>query len=154
MSRKREKLRKGSIRFSKFTIVGLSNSVVDFGTLNLFLWLAHTRDPSVLALYNGVALVLANINSYVWNTRWTFRGRAKHNVKQKVLFALQALLNIAVGNGLFFVLIRPLLIYTDIPTYLVGNVAKIISVIVASTLSFFVMRYLVFTRKRRFGGRL
>jgi len=50
VSRKREKLRKGSIRFSKFTVVGLSNSVVDLGTLNLFLWLAHTRDPSVLTL--------------------------------------------------------------------------------------------------------
>jgi putative flippase GtrA len=154
VSRKREKLRKGSIRFSKFTIVGLSNSLVDLGTLNLFLWLAHTRDPSVLAFYNGIALVLANINSYVWNTHWTFRGRAKHNLRQTMLFVFQALLNITVGSGLFFVLIRPLLIYTDIPTYLVGNVAKIISVIVASTLSFFVMRYLVFTRKRRFGGRL
>jgi len=90
----------------------------------------------------------------VWNTRWTFRGRAKHNLRQTVLFVFQVLLNIAVGNALFFVLIRPLLIYTDISTYLVGNVAKIISVLVASSLSFFVMRYLVFTRKRRLGGRL
>jgi hypothetical protein len=37
--------------------------VIDIGTLNLFLWLASTRDPSVLTIYNGVALVLANINS-------------------------------------------------------------------------------------------
>ena len=154
MTRKRDKLRRGSIRFSKFTVVGLMNSVVDIGTLNQFLWLAPTRDPSQLALYNGVALVLANVNSYVWNTRWTFRGRAKHNLRQTVLFALQALINICVGNGLFFVLIRPILIYTDVPTYLVGNVAKIVSVVVASTLSFFVMRYLVFSRKQRFGGRL
>ena len=43
MSRKREKLRKGSVRFTKFTAVGLSNAVVDIGTLNLFLWLLHTR---------------------------------------------------------------------------------------------------------------
>ena len=155
MSSRGTKLKKGGVRFSKFTVVGLSNAVVDLGILNLFLWLASTRDPSVLALYNGVALVLANVNSYFWNTRWTFRGRAKRrDRRQRVLFTLQALFNICVRNGLFFVLIRPLLIYTDIPTYLVGNVAKIISVLVASTLSFFVMRYLVFTRKRRFGGRL
>src|SRR3712207_8742052 len=52
--------------------------------------------------YNGVALVLANLNSYVWNTRWTFRGRAKRrDPRQRVLFALQALANIAVSNGLF-----------------------------------------------------
>ncbi len=155
MNSRRAKLKRGGVRFSKFTIVGFFNALVDIGTLNLFLLFLPTREPSLLALYNGVALVLANINSYVWNTRWTFRGRAKHrDLRQRVLFTLQAVVNISVSNGLFFVLVRPVLIYTDIPTYLAGNVAKIISVVVASTISFFVMRYLVFSRRRRFGGRL
>lgn len=152
--RKRDRLKRGGLRFSKFTIVGLSNAVVDFGVLNLFLWLAATRDPWQLAIYNGIALVLANMNSYVWNTRWTFRGRAERSRRQRVLFTLQALVNIGVSNGLFWVLIRPVLIYTEVPTYLAGNVAKIISVLVASTISFFIMRYLVFSRKRWFNGRL
>ncbi len=151
--RKRDRLKHGGIRFSKFTVVGVSNAVVDIGTLNLFLWLASTREPSLLALYNGIALILANVNSYAWNTLWTFRGRAEHSRRQVALFALQALVNIGVSNGLFWALIRPLLI-TEIPAYLVGNAAKILSVIVASVLSFFIMRYLVFTRKRWFDGRL
>ena len=155
MSSRGTKLKKGGVRFSKFTVVGLSNAVVDLGILNLFLWLASTRDPSVLALYNGVALVLANVNSYFWNTRWTFRGRAKRrDRRQRVLFTLQALFNICVSNGLFFLLVRPVLVYTEVPAYLVGNVAKLVSIAVASTLSFFLMRYLVFSRTRRFGGRL
>ena len=155
MSRKREKLRKGSIRFSKFTIVGFSNAVVDIGTLNLFMWLVSTRDPSVLALYNGVALLLANLNSYLWNTRWTFRSRAKRrDFRQRALFALQVLVNIAISNGLFWALIHPIIVYTEVPTYLAGNVAKIISVIVASTISFFIMRFVVFSRKRWFNERL
>ena len=153
--KKRTMLKRGSIRFSKFTVVGLSNAVVDIGTLNLFLLFLPTRDPSVLALYNGIALVLANLNSYVWNTRWTFRGRAKRrDLRQRVLFTLQALVNISVSNGIFFVLVHPILVYTEVPAYLAGNVAKIISVTVASTLSFFIMRYVIFSRKRRFGGRL
>ena len=155
MSTKGAKLKRGGVRFSKFTIVGLSNAVVDIGTLNLFLWFASTRDPSVLVLYNGVALVLANVNSYFWNTRWTFRARAKRrDARQRILFTVQALFNICVSNGLFYVLVHPVLLYTDVPAYLAGNVAKLISVAVASTLSFFVLRYLVFSRKRRFGGRL
>lgn len=152
--RKRDRLRRGSIRFSKFSAVGVMNAAVDILTLNLFLWFAPTRDPSVLVIYNGVALVLANANSYVWNTRWTFRGRAKSGARQRVLFGVQALINITVSNTLFWVLVRPVLIYTDVPAYLAGNVAKIISVVVASVLSFFMMRYLVFSRRRRFGGRL
>lgn len=150
MSTRGAKLKKGGVRFSKFTLVGLANAVVDIGTLNLFLWLAPTRDPSLLALYNGVALVLANLNSYFWNTRWTFRGRAqRRDPRQRLLFTLQALFNICISNGLFFLLIRPVLVYTDIPAYLAGNVAKLISVVVASTISFFLLRYVVFSRKPR-----
>lgn len=151
---KRDKLKSGGVRFSKFSVVGLSNAVVDIGVLNLFLWLQPTRETWLLVLYNGVALVLANVNSYIGNTTWTFRGRAEHNLRQTTLFFLQALLNIGVSTGIFWALIHPLLTDTDVPAYLVGNVAKIISVAVASLISFFLLRYVVFSSKRWFQGRL
>lgn len=151
---KRARLKRGGLRFSKFSLVGLSNAAVDIGVLNLFLWLQPTREVDTLVLYNGIALVLANVNSYVWNTFWTFGARSEKNLREGMLFLLQALVNIGISNGLFFVLIRPLLVDTDIPAYLVGNVAKIISVVVASFISYFVMRYVVFSRKRWFNGRL
>ncbi len=137
-----------------FSLVGLSNAAVDIGVLNLFLWLQPTREPGLLFLFNGIALVLANSNSYLWNTMWTFRGRSNPGPRQTTLFVLQAIANIAVSNGIFLALIHPLLTDTDIPAYLAGNVAKVISIIVASTMSFFLMRYLVFSRKRWFNGRL
>ena len=154
MSEAKAKLKSGGKRFSKFSVVGLSNSVIDIGVLNLFLWLEPTREVYLLVIYNGIALVLANLNSYVWNTLWTFRGRAEHDLRQVMLFGLQALINIGVSSGLFWALIHPIIIYTEVPTYLAGNVAKIISVTVASTLSFFIMRYVVFSRRRWFKDRL
>ena len=154
MSEAKAKLKSGGKRFSKFSIVGLSNAAIDIGVLNLLLWLEPTREVSLLVLYNGVALVLANLNSYLWNTLWTFRGRAAHDVRQIVLFALQVLVNIGISNGLFWALVHPIIVYTDVPTYLAGNVAKIISVLVASTISFFIMRYVVFSRRRWFKSRL
>ena len=151
---KRAKIKSGGVRFSKFSLVGLSNAVVDIGVLNLFLWLQPTRETSVLVLYNGVALVLANVNSYIGNTLWTFRGRSEHGLRQGTLFLLQALINIGISNTLFWALIRPLIVDADLPAYLAGNVAKIISVAVASLISFFILRYVVFSRKRWFNGRL
>jgi putative flippase GtrA len=154
MSEAKAKLKSGGKRFSKFSIVGLTNAAIDIGVLNLFLWLEPTREVSTLVLYNGIALVLANVNSYLWNTLWTFRGRAEHDLRQIVLFGLQVLVNIGISSGLFWALIHPIIVYTEVPTYLAGNVAKIISVTVASTISFFLMRYVVFSRKRWFKGRL
>ena len=149
---KRDKLKSGGKRFSMFTAVGVANFVVDVGVLNLFLWLAPTREPALLALYNCVALVAANVNSYVWNAMWTFRGRVERGPRQKVLFALQALLGAAIGSAVFWVLVRTLLVYADWPAYYAGNVAKVVSVAVASTIGFFLMRYLVFSRKRHLEG--
>jgi putative flippase GtrA len=154
MSEAKAKLKSGGKRFSKFSLVGISNAAIDIGVLNLFLWLAPTRDVTLLVIYNGVALILANLNSYAWNTLWTFRGRAEHDTRQIVLFGLQVLVNIGISNGLFWALIRPVLIYSEVPTYLAGNGAKIISVTVASTISFFILRYVVFSRKRWFSNRL
>jgi putative flippase GtrA len=118
------------------------------------LWLEPTREVTMLVLYNGVALVLANLNSYIWNTLWTLWGRAEHDVRQIVLSALQVLVNIGISKGLFWALVHPIIVYTEVPTYLASNVAKIISVTVASTISFFIMRYVVFSRRRWFNGRL
>jgi putative flippase GtrA len=154
MSEAKAKLKSGGKRFSKFSLVGLSNAAIDIGVLNLFLWLEPTREVSMLVLYNGVALVLANLNSYIWNTLWTFRGRAEHDARQIVLFTLQVLVNIGISNGLFWALVHPIIVYTEVPTYLAGNVAKIISVTVASTVSLFIMRYVVFSRRRWFKRRL
>ena len=148
MSEAGAKLKSGSKRFSKFSIVGLSNAAIDIGVLNLLLWLEPTREVSLLVLYNGAALILANLNSYLWNTFWTFRGRAEHDKRQIVLFALQAIVNVAISNGLFWALVHPIVAHTDVSMYLAGNVAKIISVTVASTISFFIMRYVVFSRRR------
>ena len=154
MSEAKAKLKSGGKRFSKFSLVGLSNAAIDIGVLNLFLWLEPTREVSLLVFYNGVALVLANLNSYLWNTLWTFRGRAEHDMRQIVLFVLQVFVNIGISNGLFWALVHPIIVHTEVPTYLAGNVAKIISVTVASTISFFIMRFVVFSRRRWFKGRL
>jgi putative flippase GtrA len=118
------------------------------------LWLEPTREVSLLVLYNGVALVLASLNSYAWNTLWTFRGRAENDARQIVLFALQVLVNIGISSGLFWALIHPIIVYTEVPAYLAGNVAKIISVTVASTISFFIKRYVVIFSRRWFNDRL
>ena len=147
MTTKREWIKRGSIRFSKFSMVGATNALVDIGTLNLLLWLAPTREAWLLAAYNLVALVLANVNSYFGNAFWTFRGQANHGRRQTSLFFLQALANIAVSNGLFYLLVRTLLVYDVVPGWIAGNVAKVISIAVASIMSFFLMRYLVFARK-------
>jgi hypothetical protein len=48
MSEARAKLKSRGKRFSKFSVVGLSNAAIDVGVLNLFLWLEPTREVTLL----------------------------------------------------------------------------------------------------------
>ncbi len=79
----RESKKQTGVKYAQFSLVGISNALVDVGVLNLFLLIGPTRSPELLVLYNIVALGLANVNSYLWNTLWTFRDQARHDVRQR-----------------------------------------------------------------------
>jgi putative flippase GtrA len=132
------------VGYAKFSVVGLTNVVVDYGTLNLLLLLFPTTDHNYLVAYNLVAVLLANTNSYLWNTRWTFRSRVRPDYRQKVIFTAQALLNVGVSSAVLWLAARFLFEYTTLPSIIVGNLAKILSSVVATTLSFLILRSLVF----------
>ncbi len=148
MKKKQHSLARFARRFSKFSVVGLINAVVDLAVLNLLLWAYPTEEPWQFVLYNLVALVLANVNSYVLNSLWTFRGQAHPGLKQGGLFALQALVGVVVSSALFWLLVHYTLNSTGLSPVIAGNVAKVISTVIASTLSYFVQRHVVFPRER------
>jgi len=135
------------VKYAQFSLVGFSNMLVDVGALNLLLFLAPTGSPEVLVLYNAVALVLANANSYLWNTLWTFKDQARHDARQAGLFTAQGLLNVAVGSALLWLAAHGLKAYTDLSPWLSGNVAKAVSTVAASTMSFLFLRLFVFKPK-------
>ena len=139
----RQRIRKYAAQ-AEFSVVGVGNAVVDLGILNLLLWLWPTGDPGMLALYNTLALLCANANSYFWNTMWTFRKQAKRTdpLQKRMGFAAQALLNIGVNNALFWVA-AGWLAATPLPVVVGQNTAKVISTVLASALSFLALRHLV-----------
>ena len=132
------------VAHAEFSVVGVGNAVVDLGMLNLLLWLWPTGDFSMLALYNTVALLCANANSYFWNTMWTFRRQAKRTdpLQKRIGFAAQAFLNLGASNALFWVA-AGWLAATALPVVVGQNLAKVISTVVASALSFLVLRHVV-----------
>jgi putative flippase GtrA len=135
-------------QYVQFSLVGLSNAVVDLGVLNLLLFMHPTNNPTILTVDNSVAVALAIINSYLWNTRWTFRTEADGSNRQRMLFIAQALVNIAV-NDLVLLGMTSILRPSQGIWYLVGsNVAKLVAMVLASTISFVLLRTAVFHSRR------
>ncbi|HEX6710224.1 MAG TPA: GtrA family protein [Rubrobacter sp.] len=135
------------LKYAQFSLVGASNALVDLGTLNLLLLALPTQSPATLVLYNLLALVLANANSYVWNSMWTFRHHARHDARQVGMFAAQAALGIGVGSLVLWLVARGLVSYEGLSPLVAGNAAKLVSMAVGSTTSFVILRFFVFRHK-------
>jgi putative flippase GtrA len=72
----------GLVQFIKFGIVGVANTAVDwvvFFLLTAYLFTEKDGEPAAKA----IAFVVAVLNSFIWNTVWTFRKEFKDVVGSK-----------------------------------------------------------------------
>ncbi|WP_053961113.1 GtrA family protein [Sulfobacillus thermosulfidooxidans] len=136
-------------QFIQFVSVGLGNAIIDLLVFNGLYWLIPTRNVDQLVVYNTLAVMAAILNSYIWNSRWTFRQNVKKHgkeaLRQRVLFIVQSLINIVV-NDLILWLIAPLVLQIHaIPHVMANNIAKLAAMFLASLTSFIMMKLIVFT---------
>jgi putative flippase GtrA len=134
-------------QLARFSVVGALNAAIDLIVFNLLLAVGPTRRPAQLVAYNTVAVLAAIANSYWWNTRWTFRHHApdrRARVRRRVLFLGQAGVNVAVNDAAVAGLAILFSIWQILPPRLAGNVTKVLGMLIASLVSFAVMRLVVF----------
>lgn len=115
----------------KFGSVGVLNTLIDLGILNLLVYLGV---GAVVA--NSFSFALAAINSFFWNKFWTFRDREGSWKKQIIPFILVAL----VGLGLSDLIIY----YFHEQLGYNLNLVKIASVVVVFWWNFFIPKLYIF----------
>jgi putative flippase GtrA len=145
------KIKKTDIwQFLRFCIVGMSNAVIDFGVLNLLLWLYPTTDNWKILGYNSVAVLLAATNSFFWNKYWTFQKRNSITFQEVYRFIVVASGTTLMNDTLIWLLGR--ILPGIMGSNLAGaNVLKLGAIIGTMSISFFGMRLWVFFQ-HRFAG--
>jgi putative flippase GtrA len=142
----RKRFIKGFAQYGQFNLIAVSNAAIDIGSLNVFLFIWPTENTWLLALFNSIAYILAILNSYFWNTRFTFRYHVEKGVREKVSFAIQAGLSLGINNLVFLLAIQGLG-WFNMPMWLSVNISKGMSMFCSSTASFFFMKWFVFPEK-------
>ncbi|TFD99976.1 GtrA family protein [Jeotgalibacillus sp. R-1-5s-1] len=134
----------GMTQFYKYSLIGLSCALIDIGVLNTLLFAFPTQDAGWLTTFNTVAYTAAILNSYVWNSRYTFN--VQKNKKQFVGFILQATASLFIANGVFIGGIWIMDALAILPDWAETNTAKGLSMLLSSLSSFFFMKWFVFRR--------
>jgi len=86
------------IQFLKFNIVGISNTLVDFGVYTL-LTAVFGLDAIVA---NLISYPCGIVNSYIWNSSWTFKKERKRTKREILLFIAVNLVALAVSTGVIY----------------------------------------------------
>ena len=95
---------KGQLRTEawRFVIVGIINTFVDLGVLNLLIQVTHTGEKGLhFMLIKTTSFMVAVMNSYYLNRSWTFRatGRQKSLVRSGSQFLIVSLIGAVVNVG-------------------------------------------------------
>jgi putative flippase GtrA len=127
--------------------VGLTSGALDLGSLNLLLLIWPTSNHVLLVIFNTFAYALAVLNSYIWNSRYTFKEVNSNSHGQKVAFIVQAIISLFISDGVLYVGTTLLTMTHWFPKLVVYNIAKLLSMFLSSLASFFFMKFFVFRKK-------
>ncbi len=140
------KHRQERIRFLRFTVVGVTGAIVDFGILNLLRLVFHL--PLVWA--QGISFICAVINNFIWNRYWTYpESQSGNATKQFIQFFIINTIGLLIRTPLitwFDKLIYSLLSQTSIvlpiEDFIVSqNLALALSIFIVIFWNFFANRY-------------
>ncbi len=106
--------------------------------------LEHTEDRVRTDPLHSIAVACAIANSYLWNRRWTFKDATDGSLRQRCLFLLQALVNIAINDAVVILFTRELDSMNFASPVVESNVAKAAAMLVSSSVSYWFMSVLVF----------
>lgn len=133
-----------AVQFSRFMVVGISNLCIDFGFLNIFMYVSDIDRGIAFSVFKAASFSLAIFNSYLWNKFWTFGDRqTDYMASQFAKFAA-----VAVGGLVINVITATIIVNYVTPDFIStriwANIAAMISLAAVSLWNFMGYKFFVF----------
>ncbi len=133
--------------FSKFSIVGVLNSGVDFGILNLLMLITGVSSGGGFVGFKSVSVTLGVINSYLWNKYWTFNTTNSADARREfVAFMVVTLVAVGVNVAGADVIVNVIGAPAGFSTKLWANIGAISGAGLTLFTNFFGYKFFVFKK--------
>jgi putative flippase GtrA len=132
-------------QIAKFGLVGVLNTLVDFGVLNLLIYLTGVSVGLSFSIFKSISFVVAVVNSYFWNKLWTFQGSSSSGVSREFAqFFVVSVIAFALNVGLASLLVNVIGPQGGLSEKLWANAAALAGTIVSFTWNFLGYKFIVF----------
>lgn len=87
----------------KFALAGALSTFIDLGILNILIWMSGIATGPSYSIFKGISFLVAVINGYFWNKRWTFEKKGelfvlKEFSKFLAVAAIGLLINVGIAS--------------------------------------------------------
>jgi len=131
-------------KFIRFALVGVVNTLIDLGVLNLLIFIFGVVQPLSFSFFKGISFVCALVNSYFMNKNFTFESK-ENSSKTFSLFVFYSLVgfvvNVASSSMMFSFLISSQI---HLNTHLLATISGIFGTALGLSVNYISYNFLVF----------
>lgn len=135
-------------QFFRFVVIGTINTFLDFGIINLEMWIFGIYAGWPVVVFNIVSFAIASTNSFIWNRFWTFRYKGKEQVAfQYLQFIIVTAIGMGINSGIVYLgttIVGP---HFGISPQLWANATKVVATGISLIWNFLGYKFMVFNKR-------
>ncbi len=130
----------------KFAEVGVLNTFVDWGILNILMLLTSIVSGGYYLAFKGFSASLAIINSYIFNKVWVFEGKKQKALKEFSIFVVVSLIGVAINIGIAHLVVDVFGPHFGIKGQLWANIGAFFATLFSMIWNFVGYKFVVFKK--------
>lgn len=95
-----------TFQLAKFGLIGVTNTIIDLGIFNLFIYLTNIATGNIVLVFKFVSVNAAIVNSYIWNKYWSFEKKDEAQGKEVVQFWIVSTIGLVLNAGITWIMIN------------------------------------------------
>lgn len=140
-------LKETSNQFSRFLIIGILNTGIDFAVLNLLIFIFGGAKTGIYyPVFKTISFLVAVINSYLLNKYWTFAGgvKTKSVKKEGFYFLVVSIFGFLLNVGLALLIFSLITAFYPQNVWIASNLGAITGTLAVLFFNFIGYKFVVF----------